>query len=79
MGECRGCDWENVAPHALFTSNPDFRQGLKRLEMLLDAGVEAETKTLMKACGYRRIRTTRPEYERMHRMTRRTLKSAYFY
>jgi hypothetical protein len=41
MGECRGGDWENVATHALFTSNPamvssGFRPGgLKRLEMLL--------------------------------------------
>jgi hypothetical protein len=40
MGKCRGGDWENVATHALFTSNPvfvmsEFRLGgLKRLEML---------------------------------------------
>jgi hypothetical protein len=40
MGECRGGDWENVATHALFTSNPAFVKsvfrlgGLKRLEML---------------------------------------------
>jgi hypothetical protein len=40
MGECRGGDWENVATHALFTSNPDetiaefWPEGLKRLEML---------------------------------------------
>jgi hypothetical protein len=40
MGECRGGDWENVATHTLFTSNPVFVKskfqpgGLKRLEML---------------------------------------------
>jgi hypothetical protein len=41
MGEYRSADWENVATHALFTSNPDetiagFRPGvIKQLEMLL--------------------------------------------
>jgi hypothetical protein len=40
MGECRGADWETIATHAHFISNPDensaeFRSGgLKRLEML---------------------------------------------
>jgi hypothetical protein len=40
MGECQGADWENIATHARFTSNPNeniagFQPGgLKRLEML---------------------------------------------
>jgi hypothetical protein len=40
MGEYRGGDWENVATHAVFTSNPvfvssGFQPGdLKRLEMI---------------------------------------------
>jgi hypothetical protein len=42
-GQMPGCDWENVALHVLFTSNPMFvisgfsPVGLKRLEMLLHA------------------------------------------
>jgi hypothetical protein len=41
MDESWDADWENIATHARFTSNPDknitvFRpEGLKRLEMLL--------------------------------------------
>jgi hypothetical protein len=40
MGECRGSDWETIATHARFTSNPDensvgfWPEGLQRLEML---------------------------------------------
>jgi hypothetical protein len=53
MGECWGADWENVATHALITSNPVFVSsrfrsgGLKRLEMLSNKMFEPPDRELL--------------------------------